>query len=115
MAEMQRIINAENSDLFDVLAHVAYALPTLTRAERAAHAKTAIDGTFGAKQKAFLDFALAHYVTEGVHELDQEKLTPLLRLKYQDSIHDAVVDLGKPEEIGRLFAGFQKYLYEKAA
>ena len=39
MAEMQRIINAENSDLFDVLAHVAYALPTLTRAERAAHAK----------------------------------------------------------------------------
>jgi type I restriction enzyme, R subunit len=115
MAEMQRIINAENSDLFDVLAHVAYALPTLTRAERAAHAKAVIDGTFGAKQKAFLDFVLSHYVSEGVHELDQEKLTPLLRLKYQDSIADAVADLGKPEDIGRLFAGFQKYLYEKAA
>jgi type I restriction enzyme, R subunit len=115
MAEMQRIINAENSDLFDVLAHVAYALPTLTRAERAAHAKAVIDGTFGAKQKAFLDFVLSHYVSEGVQELDQEKLTPLLRLKYQDSIADAVADLGKPEEIGRLFAGFQKYLYEKAA
>ncbi len=27
MAEMQRIIDAENSDLFDVLAYVAYALP----------------------------------------------------------------------------------------
>jgi hypothetical protein len=26
-----------------------------------------------------------------------------------------IADLGKPEEIGRLFAGFQKYLYEKAA
>jgi hypothetical protein len=24
-------------------------------------------------------------------------------------------DLGRPEDIGRLFAGFQKYLYEKAA
>jgi len=115
MAEMQRIINAENSDLFDVLAHVAYALPTLTRAERAAHAKGSMDGTFGAKQQAFLDFVLAHYVTEGVHELDQEKLTPLLRLKYHDSISDAVADLGKPEEIGRLFSGFQRYLYEKAA
>ena len=27
LAEMQRIIDAEKSDLFDVLAHVAYALP----------------------------------------------------------------------------------------
>jgi type I restriction enzyme R subunit len=27
LAEMQKIIDAENSDLFDVLAHVAYALP----------------------------------------------------------------------------------------
>jgi type I restriction enzyme R subunit len=115
MEEMQRIINAENSDLFDVLAHVAYALPTLTRAERAANAKGSIDGNFGAKQKAFLGFVLDHYVAEGVHELDQEKLSPLLRLKYHNSIADAVSDLGKPEEIGRLFTGFQKFLYERAA
>ena len=115
MEEMQRIINAENSDLFDVLAHVAYAMPTLTRAERAAHAKTAINGNFGEKQKSFLDFVLAHYVAEGVYELDQEKLAPLLRLKYHDSIADAVNDLGKPEFIGSLFTGFQKYLYQKVA
>lgn len=115
MEEMQRIINAENSDLFDVLAHVAYALPTLTRAERAAHAETRIDGSFSGNQKAFLEFVLAHYVSEGVHELDQEKLTPLLRLRYQDSISDAVANLGAPELIGRLFSGFQKYLYERAA
>ena len=30
-------------------------------------------------------------------------------------IADAVADLGKPEEIGRVFAGFQRYLYDKAA
>jgi type I restriction enzyme R subunit len=47
-----------------------------------------------------------------VEELDQNKLTPLLRLKYHDSIADAVADLGKPEDIGRVFAGFQKYLYQ---
>ena len=112
MGEMQKIINAENSDLFDVLAYVAYALPTLTRAERAAHAKVRFDGNFNTKQQAFLDFVLAHYVKEGVHELDQEKLTPLLRLKYNDSIADALADLGRPEEIGTVFAGFQKYLYQ---
>ena len=42
LAEMQRIIDAEKSDLFDVLAYVAYALPPLTREERAARAKVAI-------------------------------------------------------------------------
>ena len=47
----------------------------------------------------------------GEAELDQEKLTPLLRLKYCDSIADAVADLGNPEQIGKAFAGFQKYLY----
>jgi len=111
MAEMQRIIDAEKSDLFDVLAHVAYALPPLSREERAAKAKAEISARFNSKQQVFLDFVLSHYVSVGVEELDQEKLTPLLRLKYQ-TITDAVADLGRPEEIGNFFTGFQKYLYQ---
>ena len=55
---------------------------------------------------------IPHYVREGVGELDREKLTPLLKLKYRNTIADAVADLGRPEEIGHLFAGFQKYLYQ---
>jgi type I restriction enzyme R subunit len=54
-------------------------------------------------------------VEEGVDELDQEKLKPLLHLKYHNSMHDAVADLGMPDEIGRAFAGFQKYLYQPQA
>lgn len=110
MKEMQRIIDAENSDLFDVLAYVAYAVPKLSREERANQAKIEITVHFSSKQQAFLDFVLAHYVNEGVRELDQEKLTPLLRLKYNNSISDAIADLGQPEDIRTLFAGFQKYL-----
>jgi hypothetical protein len=113
LAEMQKIINAEKSDLFDVLAYVAYALPTLTREERAGRAKVAISAHFNSKQQAFLDFVLAHYVGVGVDELDQEKLTPLLRLKYHNSIADAIADLGRPEEINMAFVGFQKYLYQR--
>jgi type I restriction enzyme R subunit len=111
LAEMQRVIDAENSDLFDVLAHVAYALPTLTREERAAKARVIITQHFNSKQQVFLDFVLAHYVSSGVEELDQAKLNPLLKLKYNNSIADAVEDLGKPEEIGKVFTGFQRYLY----
>jgi type I restriction enzyme R subunit len=112
LTEMQKIIDAEKSDLFDVLAHVAYALPPLSREERAARAKVAISTRFSGKQQVFLDFVLSHYVSVGVEELDQAKLTPLLRLKYHNSIADAVADLGRPDEIGKVFAGFQKYLYQ---
>ncbi|MBL8036543.1 MAG: restriction endonuclease subunit R, partial [Nitrospira sp.] len=112
MAEMQRIIDAENSDLFDVLAHVAYAMAPLTREERAARAKVEISTHFNSKQQAFLDFVLAQYVRVGVEELSQDKLSPLLRLKYHGAIADAVADLGQPEEIGKVFVGFQRHLYQ---
>jgi len=115
MREMQKIIDAENSDLFDVLAHVAYALAPLTREQRASQARVEISTHFNDRQQAFLDFVLSHYVAVGVEELDREKLTPLLRLKYHDSIADAVKDLGEPDQIGRVFSDFQRYLYQKAA
>jgi hypothetical protein len=111
MGEMQRVIEAEKSDLFDVLANVAYALPPVTREERAAQARIPISAHFNVKQQAFLDFVLSQYVQVGVGELDREKLSPLLRLKYNNAIADAIADLGRPEEIGRVFSGFQKYLY----
>ena len=113
LTEMQKLIDAEKSDLFDVLAFVAYALPTLSREERAGRARTLITQHFNNKLQLFLDFVLAHYVELGFEELDQAKLTPLLKLKYGDSLPDAIADLGQsPAEIGQAFAGFQKYLYQ---
>lgn len=111
LAEMQRIIDAENSDLFDVLAHVAYAMPPLTREERAVRASVLIGEKFNEKQKVFLHFVLTHYVSDGVDELDQEKLAPLLTLKYH-GVRDAVADLGPVQEIRETFIGFQRFLYE---
>ena len=111
LAEMQRIIDAENSDLFDVLAHVAFALQPLTRTNRADSAKGKIHQHFADKQSAFIDFILGQYIKQGVHELNQEKLKDLIRLKYQ-SIHDATSELGNASEIRQLFVGFQKYLYQ---
>ena len=115
MAEMQKIIDAENSDLFDVLAYIGFHLAPISREERANRAKIEISTHFNSKQQVFLNFVLSQYVKVGVDELAQEKLTPLLRLKYNNAIADAVADLGKPEEIGRVFTGFQKYLYNQAA
>ena len=113
LAEMQKIINAENSDLFDVLAYIAYTRAPLARSERAVLAKQGINISYRSnRQLDFLDFVLSHYVEEGVDELDLEKLTPLLRLKYH-AISDATAELGTPEQIRRVFVDFQKYLYQR--
>ena len=76
LGEMQKIIDAENSDLFDVLAHVAFAMQPISREDRAVTARGEIHEHFSDKQQVFLDFVLAHYVQEGVEELEQEKQMP---------------------------------------
>ena len=115
LAEMQKIIEAEYSDLFDVLAYVAFAADPVTRADRAAAAKaaTAAERTdrLNDKQLAFVDFVLAQYVKQGVDELDAEKLSPLLKLKYNNAIADALAELGQPDQVRRVFVGFQRFLY----
>ncbi|MDO6384689.1 EcoAI/FtnUII family type I restriction enzme subunit R [Uliginosibacterium sp. 31-12] len=111
LAEMQKIIDAEDSDLFDVLAHIAYAEAPLTREERAERAKVVIGTEFSSKQRAFLSFVLAHYVSVGVEELDEEKLGPLLKLRYNNAIADALADLGPADQVRGAFVGFQRYLY----
>ena len=115
LEEMQAIIDAEKSDLFDVLAHVAFARAPIERTIRANQARGAIRSEFNAKQQEFLDFVLGQYVAVGVGELSTEKLAPLLNLKYQHSIRDAVSDLGTPDSIAAAFSGFQRHLYSANA
>jgi type I restriction enzyme R subunit len=111
MAEMQRLIDAEKSDLFDVLAHVAFAMTPVTREKRAAYAQQALKAQYSNEQRAFLGFVLGQYVDEGVRELDEEKLPPLVELKY-GTLMDATRALGAIEDIRKMFLSFQPYLYQ---
>ncbi|WP_293674816.1 EcoAI/FtnUII family type I restriction enzme subunit R [Thiolapillus sp.] len=110
LVAIRELINAEKSDLFDVLAYIAFALSTITREERVNLNREQIFKHYQDKQQEFLDFVLEHYVTEGVGELAQEKLPDLLELKYF-SVGDAVAELGSVAEIRDVFIGFQKHLY----
>ncbi len=108
--EIKRLIDAEKSDLFDVLAYVAFALPPITRAKRVdIHRRRIFDG-YDAKLQAFLNFVLSQYVQEGVAELGAEKLPVLLELKYQ-TVTEAAAQLGGARQIRDAFIGFQKHLY----
>ncbi len=81
------------------------------REERAVAARPAIESHFSERQRAFLDFVVGQYVKVGVEELSPDKLSPLLKLRYNNAIADAIADLGAPAQIGQLFASFQQYLY----
>jgi len=110
LTEIQRALAAEKSDLYDVLAYIAFALPRATRQERADKAWPSIQAAFPEKQQAFLNFVLSHYISQGVEELDQDKLSPLLILRY-NALSDAILELGAAPEIRDMFIGFQQYLY----
>lgn len=109
--EMQKLLEAQDSDLFDVLAYIAFTAAPVPRAERAKAASQATATDYTDKQRAFVEFVLDQYVQQGVDELDPEKLSPLLRLRYKNSIHDAIRELGPPGQIQEIFLGVQRDLY----
>jgi type I restriction enzyme R subunit len=110
LREISRMINADKSDVFDVLAYIAFALPPISREERADSRKPIIFSRYEPRLRAFLDFVLTQYVRQGVEELDQEKLSDLLELKYR-TVSDAADQLGSTSQIRDTFIGFQQYLY----
>jgi type I restriction enzyme R subunit len=107
---LQQLVNAENSDLFDVLEYISYSRTPITRESRVSFAKSSIFKGLNPAQEEFVEFVLSKYVEGGVDELDQAMLPRLLELKYE-SVHDAAEILGGVEAIKQVFMGFQKALY----
>jgi len=111
LAEIRKLIDAEKSDLFDVLAYIAYARQPITRAERVDARREKIMESYDEKLRGFLDFVLGDYVRRGDDELDPEKLGKLLQLKYH-TVSDAAAELGSVAAIRDAFNGFQPTLYD---
>lgn len=112
LQEFQKVLSAENSDLYDVLAYIAFESQMIDRGIRAEYARETITGLTD-KQQEFINFVLGQYVKEGVEELDMDKLTELLELKYMQ-IADAKKELGSIANIRDSFVGFQPMLYDRA-
>ncbi len=110
LIEIRKMIDAEKSDLFDVLAYIAFTLAPITREQRANAKRADIHAHYDNKLQAFLDFVLGQYITQGNDELDSDKLAELIKLKYGTPA-DAMRELGNTATIRDAFIGFQKYLY----
>ncbi len=112
LAQIRRMINADASDLFDVLRYIAFTKAPLKRAERASARRTDILSHRTAQQAEFLDFVLGQYVASGESELQPDKLSDLLGLKY-GTPSDAVRELGSVNDIKAAFTDFQRELYKR--
>jgi type I restriction enzyme, R subunit len=110
LAEARVLIHAEDSDVFDVLAYIAFTLPPISREKRVEAHQDEIFTRYQDRQQAFLEFVLGEYVREGVGELDLSKLPGLLDLKYGNT-YDAAEQLGGAQLIRETFVGFQQHLY----
>ena len=74
------------------------------------NAENEIHKNLNDNQKEFIDFVLSRYVEGGVEELDLDRLSSLIELKYS-TIHDGLQVLGNVDEIKNTFIDFQKHLY----
>lgn len=107
---LQKVVDAEDGDLLDVLSYVSFMTKPITRKERVEQTKQKIHEGLNDEQKVFLDFVLSKYEEKGDEELDEAKLPVLLNLKYQ-AIANAEQSLGSVDEIRSIFFDFQRDLY----
>ncbi|MDR0977645.1 MAG: DEAD/DEAH box helicase family protein [Endomicrobium sp.] len=112
---ISELVDAQGSDIFDVLNYIAFAVPPVTRKERAANAVNKISSSLdlNCEQKEFLHFIIDRYVEAGTKELAEDKLPDLMVMKY-NAVNDGIQKLSRDanaEEIRNMFKLSQFYLY----
>lgn len=111
LKSLQELVDAQDSDMFDVLRYVAFAKDTLTRQYRAENVGAGFYSELSEEEESFVRFILVKYEENGVDELSEENLENLVKLLYGSS-YDAVEKLGNTDKIRSDFLGLQKELYE---
>ena len=109
LKDIRRIIDAEKSDLMDVLEYIAYATTPIERKERAERIKDYYD-TLTVSQKQFVEYLVNAYIRSGVDELRMDKLKTQLELKF-GSVPEGISSLGGVSQARQTFKEFQQRLY----
>jgi type I restriction enzyme R subunit len=111
LREFAKLINAENSDLFDVLEFIAFDKKPLTRSNRILRASdTIFDEDIDEKTKEFLEFVLSTYQKDGFETLSYDAFVDLLSLKYGSPV-EAEMYFGDLNIVKTNFVKTQEKLY----
>ena len=106
---IRTLIDAEDSDLLDVLEYISFNVEPIQRTERVRRAEAYVAG-LSARQQEFVRYVISLYLREGVEELGTSKLPELLKMKY-GSTQDGIAALGGLDNAKNTFYSFQRRLY----
>ena len=106
---IRTLIDADNSDLLDVLEYVSFNVEPIKREERAQRTNSYVS-TLSEHQQDFVNYVIALYIREGIEELGTSKLPEILNMKY-GSVQDGITYLGGLDMAKNTFYGFQRRLY----
>lgn len=108
--DMRRLIDAKDSDLFDVLGYILFAHTPVTRHQRAKTTETMGLGTVDGELKDLLVSILRAYETNGESELGTRKLGNYLIARY-GSVAEGKARLGELPAIKEAYVRLQETLY----
>ena len=111
LEDVRRLVDAPNSDLYDVLSYILFTKPPKTREDRAEEARQGFPlATAGSDMKELLMNVLESYEDLGENELTNKKLKHFLIAKY-GSVSEARSRLGEIQDIKDAYRGVQAALY----
>lgn len=108
--DIRRLVDAPDSDLFDVLSYILFTNPPKTRNERADNVRRDGLGQTAEETKALLLAILAAYEERGESELRTKKLGTFLTARY-GSVSEGKAKLGGLDAIKTAFREMQGTLY----
>ena len=111
--DLKLIFEADNSDIYDILAHISFNLDIKTRSERvfAVEHSEFIEKHHNEKAKEFLEFILERYKKEGVKELDEDKLGKLVDLSGLGTVREVANNFGGIPQMRDEYFELQREIY----
>ena len=115
LKDLKSMMNAEDSDIFDVLAYLSFNTPMKTRKERVSRVNGneqvfAVYSDY--KAIDFLKFVLLRYEADGVEELGEDKIGDLIKLSELGSIQDAKNVFGGLSQLKQAYYQLQENIYK---
>ena len=109
LQKVKELVNAPQSDLFDVLSYILFDIPPMTRRERASGVNLSSQAE---EMKTFLRQVLEAYVTNGEGELNSESLGNFITARF-GSVTEGMKKLGDSKIVRDAYLELQTNLYQR--
>ena len=109
---LKKVVEAEKSDIFDILAYISYGNEIKNRTERSKIAKSILEKYKSPKAKDFLQFLLELYEREWIMNFKKDGLSSKIELFNRWLAREIAAEFGWVQELKQAYYDLQKGIYE---